>query len=88
MKQFMENHDKRMGALVERFGGRDESEIRGKVLDILSSPAFQLYTSEQQIKAAMGLTSEVRRMDMFLRMGELERQNMVWMIINDTFPSI
>ncbi|XP_059301939.1 uncharacterized protein LOC132053860 [Lycium ferocissimum] len=37
MKEFTTNHGKIMGALIDMFGARDESEIRGKVLDILSS---------------------------------------------------
>ncbi|XP_059285709.1 class V chitinase-like [Lycium ferocissimum] len=76
-----------MGSLIDMFGARDESEIRGKVLYILSSPAYQeLYSPDQQIKASMGLTSDVRKMDLFLRMGELQHQNIVWMIVNDMFP--
>ncbi|XP_060168667.1 uncharacterized protein LOC132599354 isoform X2 [Lycium barbarum] len=88
MKEFTANHSKTMGALIDMYGARDESEIRGKVLDILSSPTYQeLYSPDQQIKASMGLTSDVRKMDLFLRMGELQRQNIVWMIVNDMFPS-
>lgn len=84
----MANHDKTMSSLVDKLGEHNESEIRGKVIDILSSPAYEMYSPEEQIKAAVGLTSDVRRMDLFLRAGELQRQNMVWMIINDRFPSI
>nr|XP_016463666.1 PREDICTED: uncharacterized protein LOC107786664 [Nicotiana tabacum] len=44
MKNFIESQDKIMGALIDKIGDRDRSDIRGKIYSILESPAFELYS--------------------------------------------
>ncbi|KAG5574139.1 hypothetical protein H5410_063905 [Solanum commersonii] len=82
MKQF-ESHDKRMASLIDKLGERDLSEIRGKIFSIIGSPAFEIYNSDERVKAAMGITQDIKRMEFFLSISELERHSMIWMIIND-----
>ncbi|KAH0783038.1 hypothetical protein KY290_002636 [Solanum tuberosum] len=83
MKQFTESHDKKMASLIDKLGERDLSEIRGKIFSIIGSPAFEIYNSNEQVKAAMGITQDIKRMEFFLSISELERHSMIWMIIND-----
>ncbi|KAG5620526.1 hypothetical protein H5410_005744 [Solanum commersonii] len=77
MKNFTESQDKRIGSLIEKMGDRDRSDVRGQVYSILESPAFELYTTEQRIKAAMILCKDDKEMELFLRMGEHDRQTMM-----------
>ncbi|KAH0738435.1 hypothetical protein KY290_037144 [Solanum tuberosum] len=83
MKNFTESQDKRIGSLIEKMGDRDRSDVRGQVYSILESPAFELYTTEQRIKAAMILCKDDKKMELFLRMGEHDRQTMMWMAVHD-----
>ncbi|KAH0633713.1 hypothetical protein KY284_036499 [Solanum tuberosum] len=83
MKNFIESQDKRIGSLIEKTGDRDRSDVRGQVYSILESPAFELYTTEQRIKAAMILCKDDKKMELFLRMGEHDRQTMMWMAVHD-----
>ncbi|XP_049372455.1 uncharacterized protein LOC125837364 [Solanum verrucosum] len=83
MKQFTESHDKRMASLIDKLEERDLSEIRGKIFSIIGSPAFEIYNSDERVKAAMGITQDIKRMEFFLSISELERHSMIWMIIND-----
>ncbi|KAH0707617.1 hypothetical protein KY289_012693 [Solanum tuberosum] len=73
MKQFTESHDKRMASLIDKLGERDLSEIRGKIFSIIGSPAFEIYSSDERVKAAMGITQDIKRMEFFLSISELER---------------
>ncbi|XP_016487847.1 uncharacterized protein LOC107807907 [Nicotiana tabacum] len=82
MKNFIESQDKRMGALIDKIGDRDRSDIRGEIYSILESPAFELYSIQERIKATMILCEDVKKMELFLRMGELECQTIMLMIIN------
>uniref|UniRef100_M0ZK88 RNase H family protein n=1 Tax=Solanum tuberosum TaxID=4113 RepID=M0ZK88_SOLTU len=83
MKNFTESQDKRIGSLIEKMGDRDRSDVRGQVYSILESPVFELYTTEQRIKAAMILCKDDKKMELFLRMGEHDRQTMMWMVVHD-----
>ncbi|KAG5625147.1 hypothetical protein H5410_010365 [Solanum commersonii] len=83
MKNFTESQDKRIGSLIEKMGDRDRSDVRGQVYSILESPAFELYTIEQRIKVAMILCKDNKKMELFLRMGEHDRQTMMWMAVHD-----
>ncbi|KAG5572168.1 hypothetical protein H5410_061934 [Solanum commersonii] len=56
-------------------GERDLSEIRGKVLSIIGSPAFEIYNSDERVKATMGITQDIKRMEFFLSINELEHHN-------------
>uniref|UniRef100_M1CSC1 RNase H family protein n=1 Tax=Solanum tuberosum TaxID=4113 RepID=M1CSC1_SOLTU len=56
MKQFTESHDKRMDSLIDKLGERDLSDICGKIFSIIGSPAFEIYNSDKQVKAAMEIT--------------------------------
>ncbi|XP_009612019.1 uncharacterized protein [Nicotiana tomentosiformis] len=82
MKNFIESQDKRMGVLIDKIGDYDQSDIRGKIYCILESPAFELYSVQKRIKATMILCEDVKKIKLFLRMGELERQTMMFMIVN------
>ncbi|KAG5586447.1 hypothetical protein H5410_046881 [Solanum commersonii] len=64
-------------------GNRDQSDLRDQIYSIIESPIFDLYSTEQRIKATMVLCDDVKKMELFIRMGELERQTMMFMIIND-----
>ncbi|KAG5618387.1 hypothetical protein H5410_018211 [Solanum commersonii] len=83
MKNFTESQDKRIGSLIEKMGDRDRSDVRGQVYSILESHVFELYTTEQRIKAAMILYKEDKKMELFLRIGEHDRQTMMWMVVHD-----
>lgn len=83
MKNFTESQDKRIGSLIEKMGDRDRSDVRGQVYSILESPVFELCTTEQRIKAAMILCNDDKKMELFLRMGEHDRQTMMWMAVHD-----
>ncbi|XP_016484550.1 uncharacterized protein LOC107805084 [Nicotiana tabacum] len=82
MKNFIESQDKRMGALIDKIDNCDRSDIRSEIYSILESPAFELYSVQEYIKATMILCEDVKKMKLFLRMGELEHQTMMFMIIN------
>ncbi|KAH0636755.1 hypothetical protein KY285_036463 [Solanum tuberosum] len=69
--------------VINKMGDRDRSDVRGQVYSILESPAFELYTTEQRIKVAMILCKDDKRMELFLRMGEHDRQTMMWMAVHD-----
>ncbi|KAK4724505.1 hypothetical protein R3W88_027284 [Solanum pinnatisectum] len=83
MKNFTESQDKRIGSLIDKIGNRDHSDMRGKIYSIIESPTFDLYTIEQRIKAKKVICEDVKNMEIFLRMGELERQTMMFMVVND-----
>lgn len=83
MKQFTESHDKRMTSLIDKLGERNLSEIRGKIFSIIGSPTFEIYNSDERVKAAMRITQDIKRMEFFLSISELECHSMIWMIIND-----
>ncbi|KAK4731325.1 hypothetical protein R3W88_024313 [Solanum pinnatisectum] len=83
MKQFTESHDKRMTSLIDKLGECDLSEIRGKIFSIIGSPAFEIYNSDERVKVAMEITQDIKRMEFFLSISELERHSVIWMIIND-----
>ncbi|PHU07416.1 hypothetical protein BC332_23905 [Capsicum chinense] len=58
LKIFTGSQNKRMGALIEKLGERDRSDVCGQIYSILKSPVFlELYTVEQRIKAAMDIVS-------------------------------
>ncbi|KAK6779922.1 hypothetical protein RDI58_022106 [Solanum bulbocastanum] len=63
MKQFTESHDKRMASLIDKLGERDLSEIRDKIFSIIGSPAFEIYNSDERVKAVMEITQDIERMD-------------------------
>ncbi|KAG5626068.1 hypothetical protein H5410_011286 [Solanum commersonii] len=73
MKQFTESHDKKMASLIDKLGERDLSEICGKIFSIIGSPAFEIYNSDERVKAAMRITQDIKRMKFFLSISELER---------------
>ncbi|KAH0643217.1 hypothetical protein KY290_035430 [Solanum tuberosum] len=83
MKFFTESQDKRIGSLIEKIGNRDHSDMRGQIYSIIESPTFDLYTIEQRIKAKKVICEDVKNMEIFLRMGELERHTMMFMVVND-----
>ncbi|KAK6805263.1 hypothetical protein RDI58_003048 [Solanum bulbocastanum] len=83
IKNFTDSQDKRMGALIDKIGYRDQSDLRDQIYSIIESPIFDLYSIEQRIKATMVLCDDIKKMELFIRMGELERQTMMFMIIND-----
>ncbi|XP_059293012.1 uncharacterized protein LOC132046404 [Lycium ferocissimum] len=69
MKNFTESQDKRRGALIDKIGDRDLSDLHGQIYSILESPAFELYSGEQRIKATMILCDDVRKMNLFFTYG-------------------
>ncbi|XP_049406263.1 uncharacterized protein LOC125869906 [Solanum stenotomum] len=83
MKQFTESHDKRLTFLIDKLGKRNLSEIRGKIFSIIGSSTFEIYNSDERVKAAMGITQDIKRKEFFLTISELECHSMIWMIIND-----
>lgn len=83
IKGFTESQDKRIGALIDKIGIHDHSDMRDQIYAIIESPAFNLYTIEQRIKAKMVIYGDVKKIKIFLRMGELEHQTMMFMVIND-----
>uniref|UniRef100_M1A806 RNase H family protein n=1 Tax=Solanum tuberosum TaxID=4113 RepID=M1A806_SOLTU len=83
MKNFTESQDKRIGSLIDKIGNRDHPDMRGQIYSIIETPTFDLYTIEQRIKAKKVICEDVKNMEIFLRMGELERQTMMFMVIND-----
>jgi len=72
-----------MGAFIDKIGNRNKSDLRDQIYSVIESPIFELYSTEQRIKATMVLCDDVKKMELFIRMGELERQTMMFMIIND-----
>ncbi|KAF3627776.1 putative HUA2-like protein 3-like [Capsicum annuum] len=68
IKDYTETQDKRIGALIDKIGIRDHSDMRDQVYAIIESPAFDLYTIEQRIKAKMVICRDVQKMKIFLRM--------------------
>ncbi|KAM3202460.1 hypothetical protein P3L10_030084 [Capsicum annuum] len=46
IKDFTESQNKRIGALIDKIGNRDHSDMRGQVYSIIESPAFDWYTIE------------------------------------------
>ena len=83
LKNFTDSQDKRMGALIDKIGNRDQSDLRDQIYSIIESPMFELYSIEQRIKATMILCDDVKKMELFIRRGELECQTMMFMMIND-----
>uniref|UniRef100_A0A3Q7H3Y1 Uncharacterized protein n=1 Tax=Solanum lycopersicum TaxID=4081 RepID=A0A3Q7H3Y1_SOLLC len=81
MKQFTESHDKRMASLIDKLGERDLSEIRGKIFSIIGSPAYEIYNSDERVKATMGITQDIKRMEFFLSIIEIERHKCPQMCI-------
>ena len=72
-----------MGALIDEIGNRDQSDLRDQIYSIIKFPMFELTSTDQRIKATMILCDDVKKMELFIRMGELERQTMMFMMIND-----
>uniref|UniRef100_A0A3Q7H9A3 Uncharacterized protein n=1 Tax=Solanum lycopersicum TaxID=4081 RepID=A0A3Q7H9A3_SOLLC len=66
MKQFIESHDKRMTFLIDKLGECDLSKIRGKIFSIIGSPAYEIYNSDERVKAAMGITQDINTMEFFV----------------------
>lgn len=83
MKQFTESHDKKMAALIDKLGEHELSDIRGQIFSILRSPSFELYNSDERVKAAMEITKDIKRMEFFLSISEVDHHTMMWMIIKD-----
>ncbi|KAF3659036.1 putative ABC transporter B family member 25-like [Capsicum annuum] len=84
LKNFTESQNKRIGALIEKLGERDRSDVCGQIYSILKSPVFlELYTVEQCIKAAMVLCKDDKKMELFLSMSEDERDTIMWMTVHD-----
>ncbi|KAK6791315.1 hypothetical protein RDI58_010396 [Solanum bulbocastanum] len=83
MKNFTESQDKRIGSLIDKIGNRDHSDMGGQIYSIIESPTFDLYTIEQRIKDKKVICEDVKNMEIFLHMGELERQTMMFMVVND-----
>ncbi|KAM3322176.1 hypothetical protein P3S67_003327 [Capsicum chacoense] len=83
LKGFTESQDKRIGALIDKIKIRDHYDMCDQVYAIIEYPTFDLYTIEKRIKAKMFIYGNVKKMKIFLRMGELERQTMIFMIVND-----
>ena len=54
-----------MGALIDKIGDRDRSNVRGQIYSILESPVFELYTIEQRNKASMILCDDDKKMELF-----------------------
>ncbi|KAH0706097.1 hypothetical protein KY285_010626 [Solanum tuberosum] len=55
IKNFTDSQDKRMGALIDKIGNRDQSDLRDQIYSIIESPIFDLYSTEQRIKATMDI---------------------------------
>ena len=83
LKNFTDSQDKRMGALIDKIGNRDQSDLRDQIYSITKFPMFELTTTDQRIKATMILCDDVKKMELLLCMGQLERQTMMFMMIND-----
>ncbi|KAK6802754.1 hypothetical protein RDI58_000537 [Solanum bulbocastanum] len=66
MKQFTESHDKRMTSLIDKLGERDLYEICGKIFSIIEIHAYEIYNSNEQVKAAMRITQDIKRKEFFL----------------------
>ena len=64
-------------------GNRDRSDVRGQVYSIIESPVFELYTTKQHIKVAMIPCKDDKKMELFLRMGEHDRQTLMCMVVHD-----
>ena len=64
-------------------GNRDRSDVRGQVYSIIESPVFELCTTKQRTKAAMILSNDHKNMELFLRMGEHDRQTLMCMVVHD-----
>ncbi|KAK6780305.1 hypothetical protein RDI58_022489 [Solanum bulbocastanum] len=58
IKNFTDSQDKQMGALIDKIGYRDQSDLRDQIYSIIESPIFDLYSIEQHIKATMVMTSK------------------------------
>ena len=83
LKNFIDSQDKRMGALIDKIGNRDQSDLSDQIYSIIESPMFELYCTEQRIKATMILCDDAKKMELFIHMGKLERQTMIFKMIND-----
>ncbi|KAH0762448.1 hypothetical protein KY290_018521 [Solanum tuberosum] len=83
MKNFTESQDKRIGSLIDKIGNRDHSDMRDQIYSIIETPTFDLYTIEQRIKAKNVICEDVKNMKIFLLIGKLERQTMMFMVVND-----
>uniref|UniRef100_M1CJN2 RNase H family protein n=1 Tax=Solanum tuberosum TaxID=4113 RepID=M1CJN2_SOLTU len=68
---------------INNIGNRDKSDLRDQIYSNIESPIFELYSTEQRIKATMVLCDDVKKMELFIRIGQLEHQNMMFIIIND-----
>ncbi|KAK6775897.1 hypothetical protein RDI58_026898 [Solanum bulbocastanum] len=79
---FTDSQDRRMGALIDKIGNRDKSDLRDQIYSIIESPIFELYSTEKRIKPIMVLCDGVKKLELFICMGELEHQTMMFMIIN------
>ncbi|KAK4711596.1 hypothetical protein R3W88_006109 [Solanum pinnatisectum] len=61
IKIFTDSQDKRMGALIDKIGNRDQSDLRDQIYSIIESPIFELYSTEQRVKATMVLCDDVKK---------------------------
>ena len=66
LKNFTDSQDKRMGALIDKIGNRDQSDLSDQIYSIIESPIFELYSTEQRIKATMVLCDDVKKMELFI----------------------
>ncbi|KAG5600419.1 hypothetical protein H5410_031789 [Solanum commersonii] len=80
MKNFNESQNKRIDSLIDKIGNRDHYDMRGQIYSIIEFSTFDLYTIEQRIKAKRVICGDVKNMEIVLRMGELERQTMMFMV--------
>ncbi|KAK6794491.1 hypothetical protein RDI58_007944 [Solanum bulbocastanum] len=46
IKNFTDSQDKRMGALIDKIGYRNQSDLRDQIYSIIESPIFELYSIE------------------------------------------
>ncbi|KAF3665155.1 putative ABC transporter B family member 25-like [Capsicum annuum] len=83
IKDYTETQDKRIGALIDKIGIHDHSDTHDQVYAIIESPVFDLYTIEQHIKAKMVICRDMQKMEIFLRISELKRQTLMFMVVND-----
>lgn len=55
-----------MGALINMILNRDQFDLLDQIYSIIESPIFELYSTEQRIKATMVLCDDVKKMELFI----------------------
>lgn len=55
-----------MGALIDMILNRDQFDLLDQIYSIIESPIFELYSTEQRIKATMVLCDDVKKMELFI----------------------